>query len=288
MAEKERLTNKQRREQARQERKRKELEVAQKRKRNQVRNGLVTFGIVGVVAAVLLQALLGGTATIDDTIEITAADASDARSDAGCEVLTFRQPLPARYHFEANQAPNPATIYPDIRPTHSGPHSVGMHPITAAATSQISEVASTHNLEHGSIIVWWDPESVPRSTANDIGSWAETLNASGFRRDVGGVGIMTAPYEDPGMSSGKSIALRAWGTAMDCDTWDETVANAFVLDNYGMHGIGPERNLAPFPDGVLAYSDLDVSDTPAEEAPSGTPSDDEMVELDDDELEQLG
>jgi hypothetical protein len=289
VAERERLTNKERRAQAREERKRKEAEAAKKRKRNQLRNGVITFGVVGVVAAVVIQAFTGGPARIDAAILVASADAEDARQAAGCEVLVDREPLPDRSHFPSNASPDPDSIYEDIRPTHSGPHSEGVHPVTAASNRQIDEVTSTHNLEHGSIIVWWDPDQVDGSTASAIGGWAETLNANGFRRDAGGIGILSAPFEDPGISSGKAVAFRAWGTAMDCDEWDETVAHAFVIENYGTHGIGPERLAAPYPADVLAFEDRDVDDTGTDEAPiDGSTPAEEMEVIDPDELDGAG
>lgn len=286
MAERERLTNKERRAQAREERKRKEAEQAAKRKRGQIKSGLITFAIVGVVAAVLIQAFVGGTPSLEDAIVVAAGEVDERRDAAGCEIITERQPLPDRGHVDANQAPNLDSVYTDTRPTHSGPHTPGTHPVTAAAGSQISEFATTHNLEHGTIIAWWDPDAVDGSTASEIGDWAELLNDNGFRRSQAGVGIITAPYEDPGISSEKAFAFRAWGTAMDCDEWDEEVANAFVLDHFGTHGIGPERTAAPFPDEALAYDDREVLDTPEDEAPTGG---DEPVEgeLTEEELQEL-
>lgn len=288
MAERERLTNRERRARAREERRRKEAEEQARRKRGQLRNSLITIVVVGVVAAVVLQAFLGGEPSIDDTILISQAQADEAFDAAGCEILADRQPLPDRAHFAANQQPNLDSIYTDVRPTHSGSHTEGTHPVTSAASSQISEAATTHNLEHGTIIAWWDPDDVDGSTASDIGNWAQTLNANGFRFDRGGAGIMTAPYEDPGISSGKSIALRAWGTAWDCDEWDETVANAFVIENFGTRGIGPERTIAPYPEDILGYEDVEVEDTPSDDAPTddmGEPedlTDEELDELEDD------
>ncbi len=285
MAERERLTNKERRALAREERKRKEAEEAARRKRGQLRNGLITFVVIGLIAAVVIQAFVGGPDAIDDTILVSTSEAEDARQAAGCEILAERQPLPDRRHIEANQQPNLGTVYTDVRPTHSGPHTPGVHPVTAAASSQISEFATTHNLEHGTVIAWWDPDQVDRGTANEIGNWAETLNANGFRSDRAGVGILTAPYDDPGISSGKAVAFRAWGTAMDCDEWDETVAHSFVIENFGTRGIGPERTLAPYPADVLAYGDADVQDTSEEEAPVGDMGPAE--ELSEEELEEL-
>ena len=275
MAERERLTKKERQERAREERRRKEAEAARKRQRDRLRNGVIATAIVAVVAAVALQAFLGGTTRLDDPVLVSSQEAEQALREAGCEVLAEREPLPERWHFEASQTPDLDTIY-ELRPTHSGPHTVQTHPIISdGASRQIDEASTTHNLEHGAIIAWYDPEQVESGTVGEMGAWAATLNASGFRIDRGGVAIFVSPYEDPGISSGKAIALRAWGTAVDCDTWDETAANAFVIENYGTHGIGPERMLAPYPADVLAFEDREITDS---DAPIGDTPIDEMPE----------
>jgi hypothetical protein len=264
VAERERLTNKERRAIAREERKRKEAEAAAQRKRRSLRNGLVTALIVGLVAAVVLQAFLGGPESLGDTVLVSSSEAEEARAAAGCEVLADREPDPDRSHFAANAAPPADSIYTGIRPPHSGPHTESVHPIVAdGASSQLDERSLTHNLEHGAIIAWYDPEQVDRGTAAEMGDWAGTLNANGFRVDRGGTAIFVAPFEEPGISSGKAVAFRAWGTAMDCDEWDETVANAFVIENYGTHGIGPERTIAPYPREVLDFGDREVEDSDA-------------------------
>jgi hypothetical protein len=75
------------------------------------------------------------------------------------------------------------------------------------------------------------------------------LNANGFGDTAPqtGTAVLSSPYTDPGIDDGKAVAFRAWGTAMDCDEFDETVANAFVARNFGDRGIGPERSAAPTP-----------------------------------------
>ena len=174
-------------------------------------------------------------------------------------MLVDREPLEDRTHFEAASAPAADSMYSGIRPTHSGPHMLQFHPIISAGSdSQIDERSSTHNLEHGSVIAWYDPEQI--DAASEMGGWSETLNANGFAYSNTGAAVMVAPYTDPGISSGKAVAFRAWGVAMDCDEWDETVANSFVIDHYGTHGIAPERTLGTYPDGVLAYEDVEVED----------------------------
>ena len=289
MAERERLTNKERKALAREERKRKEAEAAKQRQRSQLRAGLITFAIVAVVAAVVLQAFLPDGTDLDGAILVSSSEAEVVRVAAGCEMITDREPLDDRTHFENDAAPDPDTIYGEVRPTHSGPHTIGVHPVLPAADRQLDEVSLTHNLEHGTVIVWWDPDQVDGATARSIGDWAQVLNANGFRRDIGGIGIVTAPYEDPGISSGKSVAFRAWGTAMDCDEWNETVAHAFVIENFGTHGIAPERLSAPFPSEVLAFDDVEVEDTSTDEAPIDvrTPPE-QMEEIDPDDVDGDG
>jgi hypothetical protein len=92
-----------------------------------------------------------------------------------------------------------------------------------------------------------------------MGQWSRLLNDNGFVGQAGAA-VFVSPYEEPGISSGQAVAFRAWGTAVDCDEWDETVANAFVADNYGTRGIAAEATaFAPYPSGVLEATDEDPS-----------------------------
>lgn len=284
MAEKERLTKKERQERERQRRKEQEQQQVQKRQRGNLRNGLITFVIVLAVGVVLYQALAGGTPTVDDPILISSSEAEAARDAAGCEVLTERQPLPESYHVDSSDELDPDEVYTDARPTHSGPHTVSTHPVVSSPSSPISEVSSTHNLEHGSIIAWYDPDEVDSSTQSDIGDWADLLTENGFENAPAGVGVMSSPYEDPGISSGQAIAFRAWGTAMECDEWDETVANAFVAEHFGQRGVAPEAALAgEFPSDILDFDDVDADELSEDDATEdpGSGDDEDDADVDD-------
>ncbi len=277
MAERERLTNKERRAASREERKRKEAEAAAKAKRDRVRNAAISVVVAAVIGTFVFQAVRPDPAALDDAILVSAEDAATAQEAAGCEVLVEREPLPEAYHFEPASAPEPDTIYPDIRPTHSGPHTVQTAPpVLDGFSRQVDERSSTHNLEHGAIIVWHDPATVD---AGEIASWAEVLNVNGFGDTAtrSGAAVLSAPYEEPGISSGKAIAFRAWGTAMDCDEFDETVANAFVASHFGTRGIGPERTFAPYPEQALDFSDQELDDTTDAEAPLDPDDEEPMV-----------
>jgi hypothetical protein len=281
VADQERLTNKQRRAKAREERSRKEQERARQRKRDALRNSVIALVVFAVVGGLVYQAYFTGEAGLEDAILVSSDEIQSAEETAGCETLVERDPLPDAGHFDRASAPPADLIYPDIRPTHSGPHTAETVPaITSGSPTQLDEKTLTHNLEHGAIVAWYDPAQVDQETIDEMEDWSSLLNNSGFHGQGGGV-IYVSPYEEPGISSGKAIALRAWGTAVDCDEWDETVANGFVAEHYGTRGIGPENAFAPYPSGVL-----EISDREPEEPEPHDPADAEETDPDDvDDLE---
>lgn len=287
MAEQERLTKRERRERARAERKAKEAEAAAKARRQRLVATAGTVLVLIVIVAVVAQALRGGTEAAAVTIDRDAAE--EGRQAAGCEVVDTTE-LPSREHLDPTSAPPAETLYTGVRPTHSGPHYDQTSPTVTFTDRQLDERATTHNLEHGAIIVWYDPEQVDDATLGELEAWANRLDASGFDTPAGGA-VMVSAYTDPGIASGKAFALRAWSVAVDCDGWDEDAYSSFVIENYGTNGVGPERNLSPYPEEALGYSDgegpeadPDAGDggsgevgtmTPSEDAPStedGTPS----------------
>lgn len=265
MAEDERLTNKERRARARAERKREEAEAAKKARRQRLTTYAVTLLILLGVGAIVWQAFSGDEDTVAGETIATAAY-EDARASAECEVISD-QPLEARDHLDPATAPPAEVIYANApRPTHSGPHFSATHPVVDDGLgAQGEERALTHNLEHGAVIVWYDPEQVDGSTVGEIEDWAESLNDSGFSSQGGGA-IFVSPYTDPGISSGKAVALRSWGIAVDCAKWDETVGSGFVIEYFGSHGRAPESMLSPYPDGALEFSDRDVEESPRGES----------------------
>lgn len=267
MAEKERQTKKERRDEARADRKRKEAEKARQARKQRLVTTLTGALVVVAIGAVVFSAVGGGGGgEIEDAILVSTQAAEDARSEAGCEVVDDT-PLESRQHFQSQAAPPADQVYTGVRPTHSGPHLEGTHPVVnGAADNQLAEIATTHNLEHGAVIAWFDPEQVDGATVSEMGAWGERLNNSGFAGDAGSMGagaaVFVSPYTDPGIASGKAVAFRGWGIAMDCDEWNETVANSFVIDHYGTHGTAPEASsFAPYPEGVLTYGDPESGET---------------------------
>jgi hypothetical protein len=83
-------------------------------------------------------------------------------------------------------------------------------------------------------------------------------------------------------SGSHNLEQRAWGTAWDCDAWDETVGHAFVIEHHGTQGIGPERNLAPCPSDILAFDDDGSTDPGDDEAGDGDLGEGDEPALDED------
>lgn len=270
MAEQERLTKAERRAQAREERKRKAEQEAKEARRRRLITTLSSVLVLAVIVAVVATAFVGDDGTIEDAIVLNSSAVEDARAAAGCEVVAEEPLLPPYTHYEATAAPPADQLYTGNRPTNSGPHLSQQHPIVRRGSeTQLDERATTHNLEHGSIIAWYDPEQVDGATIEAMEDWSGKLIESGFTVPRAGTGIFVSPYTDPGIESGKAIAFRGWGYSLDCETWDEEVANSVVLDRYGSHGIAPERNFAPFPTEKMRYEDRDATDTSSEDAPIG-------------------
>lgn len=269
VAEEERLPKKERRAQARAERKRKEEEARKEAQRKRLINTGATVGVLVVIAIILIptfQRFFGGDT--EEEIELTAAAVTDAREASGCVVTAENEPQPEPYtHFEPAQAPPADTLYTAVRPTHSGPHFIQpIAPVNGIPRNPIDERGSTHNLEHGAVIVWFDPERVDGDVQSAMESWQQERADQGFVSSRSGGAVFVSSYDGP-FSADKPIAVRAWGQALDCDEWDETYADGFLIEYYGTHGIAPERTLTPYPEGVLGYTDRQVGDNT--EAPTG-------------------
>jgi hypothetical protein len=178
--------------------------------------------------------------------------AAAARQAAGCEVLVDGEPLEDRRHIQPGEM-TPDDLYPDHRPAHSGRHYGTLVAVpTDAAEQPIDERAVTHNLEHGSVVVWFDLDAVDDEVVQQIAGWRNSRgNRLGFASESNGA-VFASPATV--IDSGKPVAFRAWGVAMDCDEFDPVVADAFLIDHWGSHGSSPEAHLSPYPEDSLRFA----------------------------------
>ncbi len=206
----------------------------------------LVLGLVATAAIGLRQgtgARGAVTAPLDREAVAVRADA------AGCTLVVDGEPLEDRGHLDPDDAPPPEVLYPE-RPAHSGQHYGTVLSLPQGpARAPIDERAVLHNMEHGAVVVWFDPAAADRET---IADWRDARDGLGFVSRAGGA-VFASPMPD--IDDAPSVALRAWGVAMDCERFDPIVADAFLVDHWGSHGEAPEAELSPFPEDALHYRD---------------------------------
>ncbi len=120
-------------------------------------------------------------------------------------------------------------------PPTSGPHwaqaaTWGIYNSTPPADERL-----VHNLEHGGVIISYDPAQVDAQTVEQLKELTRDL-----RRER--TCLILTPR--PGIQDGKPIALTAWGALALLDEYDESLIRAFWRDYVAR---GPE-----FPQGTCA------------------------------------
>jgi len=257
VAEQERKTKAERREEKRQRRMEEEAAAEAAARRAKYRNGGIAIALVVVLGGLGYLAVGNQTPTIDNAITVSQAEVEEARTSSGCEVLDI-QPLGDNSHLQPTSAPPQEALYTNGRPTATGQHYTNQGPIfSGVRDEQLDERSTTHNLEHGSVIVWFDPEQVSDDAIDEIDGMVARLNDAGFESPGGGAGILASPFTDPGIDSGKAIAIRSWAQGMDCDEWDIDYAYGWIAQHFGTRGPAPEGAIGQYPEDVLEISDAD-------------------------------
>lgn len=195
------LLEKQQRRAAEEERRREQQKAARKR-------NLVTLGIAVVVLAVVIALVVkdrdgGGSVP------------SVGAGKAGCgDVET--------HDIEGQE-------HVDVTPQYeTNPPTSGNHLQTPASPGFFEEPvdpgAVVHNMEHGQIIFWYDPEA-PQETIDAIEAVVDQeFDAS-----------LAVPWDD--IESPYTFAMTAWGASQHCREVSQTVVDAFREE---FQGKGPE------------------------------------------------
>lgn len=173
------------------------------------------------------------------------ADVAAERAAAGCVIVPTGDP-DTRRHFDLATAPGAEAMY-DVPLPSAGDHLANFSGVPDGMSDTPLDVrAVVHNLEHGAIAIWIDPDLVDPEEVADIATWARTRRDQGFIHAAAGAGVIVSPV--PNAVSGVApISLRAWGVAVDCDNWNQIVADDFLASHYGTSGDAPEGFLAPYP-----------------------------------------
>lgn len=122
-----------------------------------------------------------------------------------------------------------AVTYTTNPPT-SGDHSVSPATWGVYETRPPTDERLVHNLEHGGVIISYDPAKVSESAIGKLKLLVQDL------RTPDRMCIILTPRPQ-GIQDGKAIALTAWGTLATLDDFDEGAIRAFWRDHVAR---GPE------------------------------------------------
>jgi hypothetical protein len=149
---------------------------------------------------------------------------------AGCGAVQTIRPYPNnqdRAHINAQgvvKTPPALSTYPSTPPA-SGPHNLST--LAAGVYASPPEVDKTiHSLEHGSVIIWYNPQ---RSSSSELQK-IESL----YRQTASNDHVIVAPYNYPDqgaaghLAAGKSMVLVAWHHVQSCTSINLAAAKSFV------------------------------------------------------------
>jgi hypothetical protein len=126
-------------------------------------------------------------------------------------------------------------------PAVSGPH-WGTPAAWGVYSSPLAESQSIHNLEHGGIVIWYDPEALTVEQIDELTTYVQNQNATGLS---GRYKFILSPWggSEPLPSP---VVATAWRWILELDTVDTAAIDEFARAHYGQ---SPEPNGGPGPTG---------------------------------------
>jgi hypothetical protein len=139
---------------------------------------------------------------------------------------------------DAPCGPDPYSSIPATSGPHWDPSAVGNWGVYSTPQPETQLI---HNLEHGGIVIWYDPELLEDADVEELTAYVEGQVDTG----IGGrFKFILSPWggeED----LGGAIALTAWRHLLKLDALDMDAVRAFADANYLRHA--PEPNGGPAP-----------------------------------------
>lgn len=180
--------------------------------------------LVGVVLIALVLFLGGG----EGTVGVTEPDDGNQHVAPG---TTCRSPA----------APCGADPYSSI-PATSGPHwdPSGIANWGVYTTPQ-NESQVVHNLEHGGIVIWYDPALLDDAQVAELTSYVQGQVSSGIS---GRYKFILTPWGGD-VELGGAVAVTAWRHLLKLDAFDMDAIRAFADQSYLRYA--PEPNGGPGP-----------------------------------------
>jgi len=163
--------------------------------------------------------------------------------------VTTTQPDDGSAHVTdgASCRANPASCEVSGAPYSSTPGTSGPHWNTptnwGVYTTPQNESQVIHNLEHGGIVIWYDPAALDDEAVAELSAYVTRQVSAGIS---GRFKFMLSPWDgaDP---LGAPIAVTAWRELLELDAVDLDAIDAFASEHYGM---SPEPNGGPGPPSV--------------------------------------
>jgi Protein of unknown function (DUF3105) len=128
-------------------------------------------------------------------------------------------------------------------PAASGPHwdPSGVANWGVYSTPQ-PETQLIHNLEHGGIVIWYDPEALDAAAVEDLTSYVNAQTSAGVS---GRYKFILSPWggEEPLPAP---VVATAWRWLLELEAADTDAIDAFAREHYGL---APEPNGGPGPPG---------------------------------------
>ena len=215
------------------ERRRLRLEAQAREDARARRRRVGAFAVAGLVVSGLVG---GGVMNIVQDRRAVAArqEAVAAKlDDLGCTEIE-ELPIGNTAHFSGPElAANPPEVaYPD-RPAAGG----RMTPGTAEAgiyEEPVDERYLVHNLEHGYVNVYHDPDAADE----DVQRLRELVREQLDKYP----NVIVAPYTEP-MPDEANFAVLSWGKRQMCRNYDGDLVRSYVENNHGSKSGAPESGM---------------------------------------------
>ena len=189
----------------------------------------IIVGVVAVVVALILIARAAGVFDAPGTS--TTFDVNDPRFNTAGESIGTHQDEVSKFHVPTGQKVD----FPSLPPT-SGDHwsQNGVAPAPwGVKTSWLPFEVTTHNLEHGGIVILYGPD-VTNDQINTLRTYVRQLQSAGFPK------IVLEPWPD--MPKESKVILTAWNWIMKLQGIDQVAIVKFTKAHHASSE-APEPNV---------------------------------------------
>jgi hypothetical protein len=195
------------------EKQQRRLAAEQKRlraRREHRRSNLITIGIALIVGILVVALVLRDRVETGGPVGVSAAE-------AGCNEIQEHEPEGRQHVQEGVQVP-----YQTDPPT-SGPHYAEWAD-PGFYEQPIPAEMLVHNLEHGQLVIWYDPDA-PSDAIDDIREFADGNQPA----------MLAAPW--PTIENPFSFTITGWAASQSCEQFSEEALAEF---RQRYQGRGPE------------------------------------------------